>query len=124
MKVWSFGVFDFLEPPTCETINRRREDCDTQLREAVYFMVRLTLFSCFPVALAKISDNGHISTLFFSYAKWVGVIKRDVQQVWEIMEELTIKDFPGKTSWKSIGGGRRSQRHWEEAYEAGLNCIC
>ena len=72
LKVWSFGVFDFLEPPTCETINRRREDCDTQLREAVYFMVRLTLFSCFPVALAKISDNGHISTLFFSYAKWAG----------------------------------------------------
>ena len=58
-------------------------------------------------ALAKISDNGHISTLFFSYG---GVIKRDVQQVWEIMEKLTIKDFPGNTSWKSIGGGRRSQR--------------
>ena len=49
LKVWSFGVFDFLEPPTCETINRRREDCDTQLREAVYFMVRLTIRVDHPV---------------------------------------------------------------------------
>ena len=34
------------------------------------------------------------------------VAKKDVKVVWEIMEKLTIKEFPGE-AWKSIGGGRR-----------------
>ena len=61
-------------------------------------------------ALARISTNGHICT---------------VQLVWEIIEKLTIKTFPGK-EWKNIGGGRKEdpKTTWQEAYEDGLNQIC
>ena len=46
LEFWSIW---FPWTPTCETNNRRREDCDTQLREAVYFMVKLTIRVDHPV---------------------------------------------------------------------------
>ena len=80
-------------------------------------------------ALARISSNGHICTLFFPTIMGMGRAaagkKKDVQLVWEIMEKLTIKLFPGN-NWKNIGGGRKEdpKTTWEEAYEDGLNLIC
>ena len=77
-------------------------------------------------ALAKFSANGHICTLFFPTLKRMGpVAKMDVKVVWEIVEKLTIKEFPGK-AWKNIGGGRKEdpKTTWQEAYQDGLNCIC
>ena len=80
-------------------------------------------------ALARISTNGHICTLYFPTLKGMRLAaaakKKDVQLVWEIMEKLTIKTFPGK-EWKNIGGGRKEdpKTTWQEAYEDGLNQIC
>ena len=77
-------------------------------------------------ALARISTNGHIGTLFFPTLKGMGLpMLNDVKVVWEIMEKLTIKVFPDKP-WKNIGGGREGypKTTWEEAYQDGLNRIC
>ena len=78
-------------------------------------------------ALAKISDNGHISTLFFPRVKGMEMVKatkNDVHHVWQILERLTI-NVPGNTR-VTIAGGRREEPKttWEEAYEAGMNFFC
>ena len=78
-------------------------------------------------ALAKISDNGYISTLFFPRVKGmdnVKATKNDVHQVWQILERLTI-NVPGNTR-VTIAGGRREEPKttWEEAYKEGMNFFC
>ena len=58
-------------------------------------------------ALAKISDNGHISHLCFPYVKGMEMVKatkNDVHQVWQILERFTSK-VPGNTR-VTIAGGR------------------
>ena len=78
-------------------------------------------------ALAKISDNGHISHLFFPDVKGMEMVKatkNDVHQVWQILERLTI-NVPGNTR-VTIAGGRREEPKttWEEAYKEGMNFFC
>ena len=78
-------------------------------------------------ALAKISDNGHISTLFFPRVKGMEMVKatkNDVHQVWQILERLT-SNVPGNTRM-TIAGGRREEPKttWEEAYKEGMNFFC
>ena len=76
-------------------------------------------------ALAKISDNGHISHLSFPYVKGMDMAtKNDVHHVWQILERLT-SNVPGNTR-VTIAGGRREEPKttWEEAYEEGMNFFC